>query len=292
MKRGLLGLHVADEKETKGVFLFALRLARFDLLRAVQGLAPRVTKWSADCDKAHHRLVSYIHSTLHYKQRGFIGGNIADCKLWLFADADHAGEYNSSGTIVGPNTYFPRTAFSKKQAAVAMSSTESEVVSANVSLPFSILDSRSSIFNPRFSILDSRFSILDSRFSILDPRSSILDPRLSILDPRFAILDSRFSILDSRSSILDPRSSILDSRSSILDSRSSILDSLDSRFSILDPRDSRSSILSILDSRSWILDSRFDSRSSFILDPRFSILDSRLSILDRFSVLDSRFSTP
>ena len=30
--------------------LFAARMARFDLLRAVQGLASRVTKWSVDCD--------------------------------------------------------------------------------------------------------------------------------------------------------------------------------------------------------------------------------------------------
>ena len=32
--------------------LFAARMARYDLLRAVQGLAARVTKWSSDCDKA------------------------------------------------------------------------------------------------------------------------------------------------------------------------------------------------------------------------------------------------
>ena len=49
--------HVADEKETKGFLapiaarvlikvLFAARMARFDLLRAVQGLAARVTKWN------------------------------------------------------------------------------------------------------------------------------------------------------------------------------------------------------------------------------------------------------
>ena len=62
---------IADEKETKGVLapiaarvlmkvLFAARMARFDLLRAVQGLAARVTKWSAECDKALHRLICYI----------------------------------------------------------------------------------------------------------------------------------------------------------------------------------------------------------------------------------------
>ena len=142
---------VADEKETKGVLapiaarvlmkvLFAARMARFDLLRAVQGLAARVTKWSADCDKALHRLICYINSTLDYKQRAFIGDRVDECRLWLFADADHAGEYDNRSTsgcilvLVGPNTYFPLTAFSKKQTAVAMSSTESEVVSANVSL--------------------------------------------------------------------------------------------------------------------------------------------------------------
>ena len=49
--------HVADEEETKGFLapiaarvlikvLFAARMARFDLLRAVQGLAARVTKWN------------------------------------------------------------------------------------------------------------------------------------------------------------------------------------------------------------------------------------------------------
>ena len=142
---------IADEKETKGVLapiaarvlmkvLFAARMARFDLLRAVQGLAARVTKWSAECDKALHRLICYINSTLDHKQRAFIGDKVSECRLWLFADADHAGEYDNRSTsgcllvLVGPNTYFPLTAFSKKQTAVAMSSTESEVVSANVSL--------------------------------------------------------------------------------------------------------------------------------------------------------------
>ena len=82
----------------------------------------------------------YINSTLEYKQRSFIGDKVTDCKLWLFADADNAGEYDNRSTsgcllgLVGPNTYFPLTSFSKKQTAVAMSSTESEVVSANVSL--------------------------------------------------------------------------------------------------------------------------------------------------------------
>ena len=142
---------VQDEKETKGVLapiaarvrmkiLFAARMARYDLLRAVQGLAARVTKWSQDCDKALYRLICYIHSTLDYKLQSFIGDKITECKLWCFADADHAGEYDNRSTsgciliLIGPNTYFPLTAFSKKQTSVSMSSTEAEVVSASVTL--------------------------------------------------------------------------------------------------------------------------------------------------------------
>ena len=120
--------------------LFAARMARYDLLRAVQGLAARVTKWSTDCDKALHRLICYIHSTLNYKLRAFVGDKIQECRLWCFADADHAGEYDNKSTtgcflvLIGPNTYFPLTAFSKKQTSVSISSTEAEVVAANISL--------------------------------------------------------------------------------------------------------------------------------------------------------------
>ena len=45
--------------------------------------------------------------------RGFIGDEIKHCKLWLFADSDHAGEHDNKSTsggilvLVGPNTYFP-----------------------------------------------------------------------------------------------------------------------------------------------------------------------------------------
>ena len=142
---------VADESEKKGVLApiaarvlmkirFAARMARYDLLRAVQGLAARVTKWSADCDRALHRLVCYIDSTIDVKLKAFIGDPLCKCRLWCFADADHAGEYDNRSTtgcflvLIGPNTYFPLTAFSKKQTSVSMSSTESEVVAANISL--------------------------------------------------------------------------------------------------------------------------------------------------------------
>ena len=79
-----------------------------------------MTKWSRDC-VALHRLVSYINASLDIRMQGFIGDKIGDCKLWLFRDADWAGEYDSKSTsgcalyLVGPNTYNPLNAFSKKQ---------------------------------------------------------------------------------------------------------------------------------------------------------------------------------
>ena len=117
--------------------LFAARMARYDLLRATQSLASRVTKWSEDCHVGLHRLVSYIQSTLDLTMRSFIGDRFRDCQLWLFADADFAGEHDSKSTtgsymvLVGPNTYFPINAFSKKQIPITMSSKEAEVIAAS-----------------------------------------------------------------------------------------------------------------------------------------------------------------
>ena len=68
--------------------------------------------------------------------QGFIGDRISECKLWLFCDAG-SGEHDRKSTsgcamyLAGPNTYYPLNAFSKKQTSITMSSTESEVVSAN-----------------------------------------------------------------------------------------------------------------------------------------------------------------
>ena len=117
--------------------LFAARMARWDLLRCTQSLASRVTKWSRDCDVGLRRLICYINSSLDVTMQGFIGDRITECKLWLFCDADWAGERDSKSTsgcalfLVGPNTYYPLNAFSKKQTSITTSSTESEVVAAN-----------------------------------------------------------------------------------------------------------------------------------------------------------------
>ena len=99
-----------DDKESPGrlqpipskvlmKILFAARMARPDLLRATQSLASRVIKWSVECDIALHRLVSYVHSFTKVCMEGFVGDSFDDYQLWLFADADHAGEYDSKSTL-------------------------------------------------------------------------------------------------------------------------------------------------------------------------------------------------
>ena len=75
-----VALPIASEKEKAGrlqpiaskvlmKILFAARMARWDLLRATQSLASRVTKWSPDCDLGLHRLVCCINSSLDTMMR-------------------------------------------------------------------------------------------------------------------------------------------------------------------------------------------------------------------------------
>ena len=70
----------------------------------------------------------------------FVGDPPEHCKTRFFADSDHAGEHDNRSTsgcllaLVGPNTFYPLTAFSKKQTSTATSSTEAEVTAANLAL--------------------------------------------------------------------------------------------------------------------------------------------------------------
>ncbi len=48
--------------------LYAARMARLYLLRAIQFLASYITKWTPECDRRLDRLVSYVWSTLKHRQ--------------------------------------------------------------------------------------------------------------------------------------------------------------------------------------------------------------------------------
>ena len=121
--------------------LYAARMARYDLLRAVGALAACVTKWDANCDKRLHRLMCYVHHTLHLRMVGWVGDSISDLRLHLFADADWAGDAvtmkSTSGVFLcvrGPSSSFPLAAISRKQTAVSHSTPEAELVAADVAL--------------------------------------------------------------------------------------------------------------------------------------------------------------
>ncbi len=72
--------------------LYGARLARKDLLRAVGHLATYVTKWDKECDKKLLRLVSYINSSLDYREIGWIGDAANGLDFKVYADADFAGD--------------------------------------------------------------------------------------------------------------------------------------------------------------------------------------------------------
>ena len=135
-----------EEFETKGHLspvaarivlkaLYVARIARLDIMWAVNFLAREVTRWSAACDRRLHRLISYMHHTCRYGQTCFVGDAPSRCWLTLFSDASFAGDLRDSKStsggllcLVGPNTYVPISWICKKQGAVSHSTAEAEVI--------------------------------------------------------------------------------------------------------------------------------------------------------------------
>ena len=121
--------------------LYAARMCRFDLLKAVAGLAARVTKWDRGCDRQLHRLVCYINSTLKLRLTGYIGDSSENLQLSVYADADFAGckqtARSTNGVflaITGENSFFPIAAVSKRQSCVSHSTAEAEIVAADLAV--------------------------------------------------------------------------------------------------------------------------------------------------------------
>ena len=111
--------------------LYAARMARCDLLRTLQSLASRLTRWDESCDARLLRLMCYINSTINVRQAGWIGDTMSDMRLERYADSDFAGDVvgsrSTSGMLfrlVGPSSCYPLTACSKKQSSVSHSSSE------------------------------------------------------------------------------------------------------------------------------------------------------------------------
>ena len=138
LNRGNLAPHAASVLMK---LLYAARIARFDLLRSINALARNVTKWTKDDDARLHHLMCYVNSTLSLKMIGWVGDQIEDLSLGLFAGADFAGCAQSlrstSGShlqVQGKFTRFPLAGGSKRQGCVSHSTPEAEIVAADTAL--------------------------------------------------------------------------------------------------------------------------------------------------------------
>ena len=70
---------------------YCSRYVRFDLLRAITFLACQLTKWTDQCDRRLHRLMCYVKWTIFHEQVNWIGDQLIDLRLHLYADANFAG---------------------------------------------------------------------------------------------------------------------------------------------------------------------------------------------------------
>ena len=86
-------------------------------------------------------MMSCINGSLDNRQMGFVGGPPADLELWLFVDADFAGDRSdlksTSGgflVLVGPNTFFPLGYVCKKQTCQSHNTPEAEIVALDAGI--------------------------------------------------------------------------------------------------------------------------------------------------------------
>ena len=124
---------VAAKVIMKGYWL--ARLARPDLLHALNELSRKITTWSCNDDRRLFRLFCYLDTTKGYKMHCKLDPD-APWELWLFTDADRASKvehgYSTSGSllvIAGGKSYFPVVYQSKSQTACSRSTTEAEAIS-------------------------------------------------------------------------------------------------------------------------------------------------------------------
>ena len=76
--------------------MWASRLSRPDLHRAIIRLTTRITKWTRNDDKRLKRLAEYLNGTAESHQlKCFTCDEPENIELWLFVDADFAGEQDA-----------------------------------------------------------------------------------------------------------------------------------------------------------------------------------------------------
>ena len=122
--------------------LYVARVCRHDLLFAVNALARTVSNWTLASDKKLLRLISYMHASKSMKSCAIMGDNrLRDLTLSVFVDAGGDGGITTTRSttglfiaLIGPCTFWPILAMSKRQTVVSRSSTESEVTAVDTAL--------------------------------------------------------------------------------------------------------------------------------------------------------------
>lgn len=114
-------------------FMYQARTARYDVQKAINFMAKRISCWDMSVDYHLHNLVCYLSWSKDRTQIGWIGNPAKTLKAMLYIDADFAGcPYtlkSSSGChfdIQGPHSCFPLSAGSSGHTATAQSSTSAE----------------------------------------------------------------------------------------------------------------------------------------------------------------------
>ena len=82
--------------------------------------------------------MSYINATKIMKLLGWVSDSFENLQIQLYSDADFAGCLDTSRStngvffaLVGPDTFFPLSATSKRQTCVSHSTPEAEIVAAD-----------------------------------------------------------------------------------------------------------------------------------------------------------------
>ena len=131
--------------------LYAARIARSDLQRAINTLGSCIHKWSDDCQEDLKRLMDFVFTSLGDRQYAWVGNWVHDIAPHLYADADFASDHRHTKShngvqlcLKGTMTFMPLSGVSKKQDAVSHSTPEAEIVAAafavrREALPSSIL---------------------------------------------------------------------------------------------------------------------------------------------------------
>ena len=121
--------------------LYLARIGRPDILWSVNKLARSITKWTKACDKRLNRLISYNHHTCEYKQYCHVEILLSNADWDCFRTLTSREILKIQnplleGTlcIFGSHTFVPISWMCKKQTAVSLSSTESEIISLDAGL--------------------------------------------------------------------------------------------------------------------------------------------------------------